>query len=338
MLRIHFTAMDLASMRLATQPDPFWELALSMHQVQSRSTPPMLASWRTGVIQTLQNNPAFREDLSTLFALNPPVGYFPDFLTPAQSSGGFEAGLDAILSTPHTQLRSEVAQVSVAGRRQCAVDGLLRGEAGSLRRLENGLRLYRRIALESRWSEITAAFDTDRAIRARQLADEGIGAFLGGLHPSAYFRDGVLHIGSWGMDGDRDIHLDGRGLTIIPCYFKRATQLMVLADSDLPPVLVYPLNHAARVLAAAQHAPLAALLGSTRAWVLASAANLTTSEIAGRLGISVPAASRHLTILRGAGLVASVRHRNSVIHTQTPAGLALLEGPTPAPRPAPRYQ
>ncbi|NUR70085.1 MAG: winged helix-turn-helix transcriptional regulator [Hamadaea sp.] len=327
MLRIHFTATDLANTRLAPQPDPLWEAALSMHYLRSRDTPLMLAPWRAAVVHAIRRNPAFQDDLQPLFMMNPPLGYFPDFLTPAQSREGFEAGLEAVLSTPSAQLRREVSLVTVPSRRRSAVDGLYHGELTALHRLERGFRLYRAVALDFHWAEIAAAFDADRSVRVRQLVDEGIGAMLSGLHPTAYFRDGVLHIGSWGMDSDRDIHLGGRGLTVIPCYFKRASQLMVLADSNLPPVLVYPLDHTSRLRAAAQHAPLAALLGATRAGVLASAASLTTTEIALRLRISVPAASRHLAILRDAGLVASVRHRNSVIHTQTPAGLVLLEGP-----------
>jgi Mn-dependent DtxR family transcriptional regulator len=45
----------------------------------------------------------------------------------------------------------------------------------------------------------------------------------------------------------------------------------------------------------------------------------TTSQLARHLGISPASASEHTTILRSAGLVASVRHRNTVHHYH-PAG------------------
>jgi DNA-binding transcriptional ArsR family regulator len=52
----------------------------------------------------------------------------------------------------------------------------------------------------------------------------------------------------------------------------------------------------------------------------------TTSEIAQRLAISPASASEHATVLRNAGLIASGRERNTVIHALTPLGQTLLEG------------
>ncbi|CAM5243118.1 hypothetical protein SMICM304S_07027 [Streptomyces microflavus] len=43
MLRIHFTDADLARTRIATAPDPVWEIAVSLHRLQSRK-----GRWRTG--------------------------------------------------------------------------------------------------------------------------------------------------------------------------------------------------------------------------------------------------------------------------------------------------
>jgi DNA-binding transcriptional ArsR family regulator len=270
-----------------------------------------------------------RPELASLLALNPPVGYFPDFLTPAESQSGFDVAVETILSTPTARLRTETELVTAEAtpRAAAAIDGLRRGELTAVRDLGDGLRRYKELVLDTSWDRIATAFAADRAVRARQLADEGLGSFLSQLHPTAEFHDGILHIGSWGVAGTtRDLYLDGRGLTIIPCYFKRAHQLMVLADNDLPPVLVYPIDRDIKVLAAAQHQALAELLGHTRARVLESAGELTTSEVAARLNLSLPAASKHLTLLRNAGLVTSVRYGNSVMHAQTPLGMALLNG------------
>src|SRR3954454_22238296 len=108
MLRIHFTGEDLIRTRVAAAPDPLWELALSMHVLRVKGGDPMMAGWKRDVAQALRPGDPLRDEVALLLALNPPLGYFPDFLTPAAASGGFEAGLDAILSTSKSRLKREI--------------------------------------------------------------------------------------------------------------------------------------------------------------------------------------------------------------------------------------
>ncbi|HEX6076445.1 MAG TPA: winged helix-turn-helix domain-containing protein [Micromonosporaceae bacterium] len=103
---------------------------------------------------------------------------------------------------------------------------------------------------------------------------------------------------------------------------------------QLPPILVYP--------AAAQQpgwwtngpptpgsSKLTNLLGDTRAAVLSVIEDgCTTTELPRRVGVSLPSVSRHATTLREAGLVTSVRQRNTIIHTLTPLGQALIRATT----------
>jgi DNA-binding transcriptional ArsR family regulator len=131
---------------------------------------------------------------------------------------------------------------------------------------------------------------------------------------------------------ERDIHLGGRGLLIIPSYFCVRAPI-TLADADLPPVLLYPIVHEPAGLDRSFEVrsdggrQLTALLGRTRAAVLrALGTGATTSEIANRLAISPASASEHATVLRNAGLIASGRERNTVIHALTPLGQTLLDG------------
>jgi DNA-binding transcriptional ArsR family regulator len=51
----------------------------------------------------------------------------------------------------------------------------------------------------------------------------------------------------------------------------------------------------------------------------------TTTELAGRAGISLAAASQHATVLRDAGLIASRRQGGAVLHVLTPLGAELLQ-------------
>lgn len=71
---------------------------------------------------------------------------------------------------------------------------------------------------------------------------------------------------------------------------------------------------------------LAALLGRSRAAVLRAATEGpgTTSDLARRVGISVPSASQHLSVLRAAGLLVTTRHGNAAHHAPTALAYALL--------------
>ncbi|MGH7752025.1 MAG: transcriptional regulator, partial [Gemmatimonadales bacterium] len=236
MLRIHFTLADLAHTRIAPAPDPLWELALSMHVLRKRSDP-LHSPWKRHIAQLLHPRGPLRRDVALPLGLNPPVGYFPDFLTPFEAIGGFDAGLEALLATPKARLRREIGWIDgPLGEATTAIDELAHGRAAALNQLGEGMRRYHDTAIAPMWRRITAAVDADRAIRARILADGGPAALLGSLHPHARFVDACLEIGEYSID--RDLYLDGRGLVLIPSYFKDAGKLMGLRDPALPPVLV----------------------------------------------------------------------------------------------------
>ena len=57
---------------------------------------------------------------------------------------------------------------------------------------------------------------------------------------------------------------------------------------------------------------------------------MTTSELARFLGVSPATATHHTTVLRDAGLSTSRRLQNTVLHTLTPLGAAMLRRPSPA--------
>jgi DNA-binding transcriptional ArsR family regulator len=326
MLRVHFTAGDLARTRVADGPDPLWESVLSLHQLQERRTESDLADWRRHVLQ------GGGEPLRLLLPLVPARGYFPDFLTPPEGADGFEAGLDALLSTPRRQLHTQIGRLTTSttskGR---GADPWARsvgeGAAPALHRLGDALRGYRRIALGSSWQRMRARVEADRSMRSRTQWYGGTEAMLRTFGPGIRWRAPVLECD---YPVEKDIHLYGRGLLLIPSYFCRHTPV-ALADPSLPPTLVYP----ARMTVAATTSPpgdtagahLARLLGHTRAAVLQSlGGDCTTTELARRAGVSVSSASEHASVLRGAGLIFSNRQRNAVRHSLTPVGLALLDG------------
>ncbi|MCM0678944.1 winged helix-turn-helix domain-containing protein [Micromonospora phytophila] len=333
MLKIYFSAEDILRTRVAPAADPVWELVLSLHLLPGRSRDPLMAGWRRNVTRGLRRDGG-REGLRLLFALNPPRGYFPDFLTPYESLTGFEAGMEAVRSTPVALLRRDLSLLAAGTGLPAAASALARGEPSALRHLTGAMEQYRDLAIDPYWGRIQAAVEADRTRRARALLDGGVEGLLTSLRPAVRWESGVLEIHDY--PHSRELHLDGRGLLLVPSFFCARTPVALL-DPTLPPVLVYPVDRLGGLAPAAGEGAgpgspgagreaLAALLGRTRAAVLeASDAGCTTGEVARRLHISPAAASQHTTVLRNAGLLVSHRDRNTVLHTLTPLGRAMLD-------------
>ncbi|GAP48760.1 hypothetical protein [Streptomyces azureus] len=196
------------------------------------------------------------------------------------------------------------------------------------------LRAYHEAVLAPYEEQMRARVDAERSAGCRALMDGGVEGMLAGLSPMTRWSRPVLHV-KYPVE-DRDLHLDGRGLTLVPSYFSWDAPVS-LAAPELQPVLCYPLLHepavpASHPLAESPSTPLTVLLGSSRAVALrVIAAGATTGEIARAAGVSASSASRHATALRGAGLITSHRNGPSVLHTLTPVGAAVLRAATRAP-------
>ncbi|GAA0595041.1 winged helix-turn-helix domain-containing protein [Streptomyces crystallinus] len=328
MLRIHFTGEDLARTVVAGTPDPLWEVSISLHRLQRRDTSVVFGPWRSQVLPHIP--PAVR----LLSPLAPPKGYCLDFLTPPPSGESLAVQTHVLRSTPRTVVRAELDEFrrQNPGRRLPSwTTRLAAGESGVLNRLAQAATSYFDACLHPYWERIASAVTQDRMRRTALLAQGGWESVLAGLHPTARWRYPVLELD---YPVDQDLHLQGRGLMLQPSFFCRY-QPTSFFDPDLPPVLVYPIEHPAHW--ASPHAspapdetvrPLKNLLGAVRARLLQSAGDgtATTSELARRVHTTVPNASRHLTALREAGLIDSRRHHNTTLHTLTPLGAALLNG------------
>lgn len=170
-----------------------------------------------------------------------------------------------------------------------------------------------------------AAVDRDRRVRTRALADGGVESLLASLRPMMSWSSGELRIP---VHRDQELHLNGRGLLLIPSYFC-LTGPVTMFDPTLPPVLVYSVPKQPDALITHTRptgGALAALIGATRAMVLEATQDhpTTTTDIARHIGISTGTASEHTTVLRQAGLITSHRERNRMLHQATALGLALL--------------
>ncbi|NUR72954.1 MAG: winged helix-turn-helix transcriptional regulator [Hamadaea sp.] len=319
MLRIHFTGADLARTRLASAPDPMWELSLSIHVLRSRRPDLTLGDWRKSVSDRLVKGGPDRSEVDLLLELNPPLGYFPDFLTPAEGRTGFSAGVDAVMRTPQRLVRRDLDLLARHGRLSSGATDLVRspGMAG----LQRSLLRYQEVALKPIWSRVRTAVESDLVQRRRLLAHEGVDGLLAALSPTARWTGEAIEIDTY---PDRELHLNGRGLTLIPAFFKAPGRPITLVDEDMPPVLVYPIDRTGGQLGRPK--ALSDLLGRTRAAVLEAIEHgSTTGEVAKKLGVSPASASQHLTVLRDSGLVMSVREGNRVRHLPTVLGRTLLD-------------
>ncbi|MGW6708175.1 helix-turn-helix domain-containing protein [Streptomyces sp. NPDC054956] len=354
MLRIHFTGVDLARVRMAGRPDALWETILSFHRLRDRRDARLFGDWRT------ETRSRLNAETRLLGALIPSRGYFPDFLTPVEGQYGWDVGLDALRAIRPERMRRELVLLGKgagAGSGMAAAFGmpsaagtgagadgqvprrlrdLMEDSTAHLPRLLAELRGYHRAAVEPYWTHIQAQIEAERAARGRALLDGGADELLASLPSMLRWRAPVLECD---YPVDRDVRLRGRGLLLQPSFFCRRTAV-TLHDPELPPVLVYP---AAAELASAQpgceatrpaeeqrqhrQRTLGKLVGHTRSVVLQAIGDgATTSELARRAGVSLASASQHAGVMREAGLVTTLRRGNAVLHTVTPLGAALLKG------------
>ncbi|GAA2954314.1 helix-turn-helix domain-containing protein [Streptomyces enissocaesilis] len=324
MLRVHFTDADLARTRVAAAPDPMWETATSLHRFQTRRGRVTHAEWYRTARHRLRERGLGRAVRTVLLPLFPRAAYFPDFLTPPPRGEGLSGALEAVLDTPPSRVRTEVALLDrIVGAPSWAAhltDKRPREE------LVRTLRAYYDAAIAPYEERMQAGLDAERTVRCRRLLDSGNEGMLTGLSPALRWRYPVLHAE---YPVEKDLVLNGRGLLLVPSYFCWRSPV-AFADPELPPVLVYPLAHdrpaPRRNTPDGAPAPaLTSLLGRTRADVLSAAyGGATTGEIARSVGVSASSASRHVTVLRDAGMIASARDAATVLHTLTPAGVSLL--------------
>jgi DNA-binding transcriptional ArsR family regulator len=320
MLRIRFRPEDLARVRFMISP--LGETILSV-AVLGRQDPQLpLEGWRREQRRNLSDAPSrlllglVPADWRPSVALAPVVGERPLF----------DEELEAVLEFSPRPLQAFLATLGSPAR-TAKWTPMLPDDAGSERRLARDLLSdYHHRCIAEHWPAVRLHLEADVAHRTRMRAAQGIGRVLATLHPSVRWNDPVLEVG---VPGRRSVDLGGRGLVLVPSAFAWPDPI-VLLDGTGQPVLLYP----ARELLALWHAPardwdaLAGLLGGTRAAVLLAAARGdSTSRLADRLDVSVASVSQHLTVLRNAGLVRSIRRGRAVHHDLTQLGVQLLLGP-----------
>jgi len=325
-LRILFTRDDLMRVRMATTPDPLWEITNSLDRLQTSEGRPAFAHWYHDTRDRLAATGFERTVRSVLIPLLPRAAYFPDFLTPAEARDGLDAGLEAILGTPDDRVRTEIRKLAELHQAPAWAHQLTDGAMRKM--VVTAVRAYHDLAIAPHEAMIYEAVCRDHVIRNKALQEGGIEEFLASFRPLMRWSAPVLDVV---YPVDREIALNGRGLLLVPSYFCWRHPV-ALADPELPPVLIYPLLDLSTPRPPFDTDRSAGdLLGTTRAAVLRCTRNgTTTSEIARAIGVSAQTVSHHITKLRDSRLVTSRRIANRVLHAITPLGRAILAPSTVA--------
>ncbi|MFH8379226.1 winged helix-turn-helix domain-containing protein [Streptomyces cyaneofuscatus] len=246
---------------------------------------------------------------------------------------------DAIRATPRRRLAAELRRLSSHHRLPAWTQLLADGDREALDAVIDTLTDYYDVAVTPYTDRMRAVLDADRAWRVHTMARVGVGAVLAGLHPQVRWEEPVLELAGHAGQGQVDFHLEGRGLLLsahIFCGSRPRAMLNRVGPSVLVYAPVWNLQSDSLVAAPADARPrastaLATLLGRTRAAVLEALACPTghsTKQLAESLAISPATASEHVTALRAAGLVTSLRQANMVRHTATALGKSLISTAT----------
>jgi DNA-binding transcriptional ArsR family regulator len=322
MLRVHLGAEDLGRIRFADAPAPVLESVLMLFELRNRPQTQQArgpADWRT----TLRT--AFPAESRPLLNLAPTRHsvLFLDVLTPDA-----EQAFQLVRDTSEAVHAGNLERI--ARMKSVPIPPWLyryaQGDVKVLDRIDQALRAFHSTCVAPMWSGATSRFHDDITRRMTTVRRFGVAALLSTLNPEMRLNGLTLECR---YPFEREVRLNGRGLTLMPSAFWSGRPLLTWDPQDQNRhVLIYPASsgHPGDDADGARDA-LAALLGPTRAAVLRAlrGKSTTTSGIAREVGISLPSASEHTATLRGAGLITSQRQGQAMQHHLTHLGHALLQ-------------
>lgn len=324
MHRIHFTAADIARIRLLPTLGPMAETLFSLQTLRGRSNQALFGGWRQHVRGAMQ--PRF----GLLGAVSPTRKPHLDLTTLSGTGRNLAQSGEGLLARSRHAVRLELDHYAnyhgqLPGALQPLADDL-----EARRDLITTLNAYHQAAIGPRWTRIRSHLDAERTQRGMALLDGGVDDLLATLHPNITWTAPTLHIQT-DAHSDADFSLDGQGLILVPSFFLREPEIMVDPATPEDCLLIYParlsIEHAADVWTTGDPTrALANLLGRTRALILTAIGDgiTTTGTLAHQAGTSDSAVSQHTATLREAGLITTRRHRSAVHHALTQTGISLL--------------
>jgi hypothetical protein len=325
--RIHFTAEDLERIQVSPTLGPLAETVMALCLLRSswRSTA-TFSDWRGQVSGKIT------AQMKALTWLIPPGTTGVDLCTLTGEAPTIEQGVQALLAVPGENLLKEMEITDRWHGLPAAAWAAVEADGEARRELAAATQAAYRVLVEPYWIRIHARLQADQVARSRTLAYGGSDRLLASLQGRwIRWRPPVLEVL---MPTCLEMHLDGRGLALVPSVFVGQRPLLTWDASDdmAMPRLILPAAGGRNGHAylwdgrRSDGAALAALVGRNRAAVLRAVADgCTTTELACRVGISLAAASQHASVLREAGLISTCRQGSAVLHVLTPLGAELLQ-------------
>ncbi|WP_433374772.1 ArsR/SmtB family transcription factor [Streptosporangium sp. CA-115845] len=317
MMRLHFTAADLAQITLAPTANALMETVLAARRRHIGPTAVRRSrSWGRG--RSPDGLSGTASATGVLNGLVAQEGYLPDFLL-QPSISDLADGIESVMQTTAEQFEDGLRPLSAFQRADPWAEELAAGSVKARRTLARELGACFTSSLAPRWGQIQRSVVADRSFRAETLLRGGVDALLATLHPGWRWEAPTLHIPS---PVAYDVGLCGRGLLLVPSYLAPGPLLTYRPGQST--ILVYPVARVDRPADSAADA-LGPLLGHTRAAVLAALRDpASTTALAERVGVSPASISQHTTVLRNAGLVSTTRIGGAVLHSLAPLGATLL--------------
>jgi DNA-binding transcriptional ArsR family regulator len=301
---------------------PVWETLAAVRTLVDDEHRPYQEAW----LALVGRDAAERLGLGPLVALQRPRGYVPDFLTPPPEGPAprLRDQLLAVRATPVDRVAAELRRrVDDHPETEAVLEPLLADPVAARDRLADLVLVAWRELVAPFWPRIRALLDGEVDARSRTLARHGLRRLFDELHPRIRWTDeGVV----CDRPADSDVDLDDRGLVLMPSAFVWPSIASIL-DEPWQPTIVYPARGIAELWREPERPPqaLARLLGPTRAMLLAALDTpRSTTTLAALTELSPAGVSRHLLVLRDAGLLVSRRHGHEVRYAHTRLGESLL--------------
>lgn len=317
MLRIPLDSLDPSALRFETSAaaETVWSLSTLGRQI-----PRVLVPWAELVRERLANTTLEAPLLRTI--VDGAQGRsWPEFLTPSPVGAPLAEEIAGIVGTENHVVESGIDLTRTAEDLELAE--FRRDPEKGLAQLGRDIQETFDALVAPWWDDIQAAAATDEQHRRRQLEEQGLAAMLGHLHDDIEVSGRWIRINSPRI-GDFPVHPDG--LVLSPTAFV-APRIYVKDVDGYATALRFPVRGLGTLWGEAGEPAqtLAALIGVARARVLMLLEDpTTTAALARSLGIAPGSASRHVRVLREAGLVAPDRRGGSPIYGLTRVGEDLI--------------
>jgi DNA-binding transcriptional ArsR family regulator len=315
---LHFDLSEGGASDIRFGISPLCELGLSLRAIKEPSYYPLQLPWLA-----LTEDARSSIDMTLLMTLIDDRLWTPDFLNPRPDSPLTRIDDELVALRQLEPERFESQLRFLHGE----IPAIHRGDPKrAINRMVDAVELYWETAFARYWDRMRLILEADIVFRGREIARGGIATMLNGISPNATFENNVISVQ---LKSRRDgrVRVGNQGLTLLPTMFSRRVSAPLTDDE--PPMILYSARGQGvmwqkedRVVESA----VTELIGRTRTTLLyALVEPASSTELAARFGVTVPAVNQHLRALRDARLVTSTRYGRSVLYFRSELGTSLLE-------------